>query len=179
MERGVEELGTRFTVPSDGEDKYKVAQNFDVFIFLVGSRIYSIESLDVLVLRKLCLEEVYADNQMIESLVAMCPLIEYLTVDTSKGRTSLLKIDIGTLIKEVNEAYLPFAWKQTLLAISGLQLIFSYKQQLTHGETPSCCQSLPISCLQNCLKAVMRLPTFAFGDRVSFEDKRFMKQNIV
>ncbi|XP_031258470.1 F-box/LRR-repeat protein At2g42720-like isoform X2 [Pistacia vera] len=64
---------------------------------------------------------------------------------------------------------------------------FSYKQQLTHGETPSCCQSLPISCWQNCVKAVMiehivescGLPSSAFGDKVSSEDKRFVKQSYV
>ncbi|XP_031269593.1 uncharacterized protein LOC116128058 [Pistacia vera] len=55
---------------------------------------------------------------------------------------------------------------------------FSYKEQLIHeGKTPSCCQSLPISCWQNCLKGVKIEHTATFFsqpasvDRFSLERK--------
>ncbi|XP_031269574.1 F-box/FBD/LRR-repeat protein At4g26340-like isoform X1 [Pistacia vera] len=40
-------------------------------------------------LRKLCLVGVYVDDQMIENLFARCPLIECLTIESSKGFKSL------------------------------------------------------------------------------------------
>ncbi|XP_031269424.1 F-box/LRR-repeat protein 25-like [Pistacia vera] len=48
-------------------------------------------------LRKLCLVGVYVDDQMIENLFARCPLIEYLTIESSKGFKSLELFSLSEL----------------------------------------------------------------------------------
>ncbi|KAJ0015255.1 hypothetical protein Pint_19735 [Pistacia integerrima] len=48
-------------------------------------------------LRKLCLVDVYVDDQMIENLFARWPLIEYLTIESSKGFKSLELFSLSKL----------------------------------------------------------------------------------
>ncbi|KAJ0013466.1 hypothetical protein Pint_19728 [Pistacia integerrima] len=171
------------------------------------------------------------NDQMIENLFARCLLIEYLTIESSKGFKSLELFGLNKL-HEVNVFIVPREWRQILhpplrgvkhlnLKIDGdlldfripelgdgllwlsphietismsFHLVYShkysfqflYKEQLTHeGETPSCCQSLPFSCWENCLKGVKIEHTWtstsppAYLDRFSFEKKTLEKHTYV
>ncbi|KAJ0015252.1 hypothetical protein Pint_19731 [Pistacia integerrima] len=56
---------------------------------------------------------------------------------------------------------------------------FSYKEQLIHeGKTPSCCQSLPISCWQNCLEGVKIEHTAKFFARPAYRESFYFQDNI-